>query len=574
MKHFQYIVWIATAISTLTACDITDNIPYPIVYGQITEFEVEGQCGENGESNYTTTIDKEQRMVTLYVCDTVDLSRLRITKITLAGTTFNPDVDYQETPALKVDSAACVRYELFPQQGFAQPMSGQDTRVDFRHDVRFVVHTYQDYAWTVRVKQVIKREIEVENQVGDAIIDPVLCNAVVYVKNEQSLKHLKVQKFSLGGQNGTVTPDPTRYDSYDFYNLREFDVTTGWGTTEKWNVLVFHTDAAVETTAQAFARNLNATISGTKPNGIKPIVEYKAQNETQWRKVPESAMTITATGYSAEILGLTPATKYHYRVTAGDAIVDVQEFTTVAIQQLPNAGFDEWSTDASNPKLLYPWADGATSFWDTGNRGATTVGNSNSVPTDDTSLGRGKAAYLESKWIVIKFAAGNIFTGSYLKTDGTNGVLGFGRPFTAFPTKLTFDYKYKSTVINKAADESKKYLLGRPDSCDVYIALWHIEDGQYEEFQGEKYPIVIRTKPGKEQRLFSANDPRVIAYGQFVQGNTVDDWTSETIQINYKNRLLAPTHIQIVATSSKYGDYFTGGVGSTLVLDNLQLIYE
>jgi hypothetical protein len=271
---------------------------------------------------------------------------------------------------------------------------------------------------------------------------------------------------------------------------------------------------------------------------------------------------------------LSPSTKYEYKVSSGEFELEPQEFATVAIQQLPNTSFDEWHTDASNSKLLCPWVNGDASFWDTGNRGATTVGNSNSIPTDDNSTGRGMAAYLESKYIVIKFAAGNIFTGSYLKTDGTNGILGFGRPFSGFPTKMSFDYKYKSAIINKVGDDAYKYLMGRPDSCNVYVALWHVEDNEYEEYQGEKYPLIIRTKPGQEQNLFSIDDPRVIAYGQFTKGSTVDSWTSETININYKDTQKAPTHILVVASSSKYGDFFTGGVGSTLVLDNMKLIYE
>jgi hypothetical protein len=80
--------------------------------------------------------------------------------------------------------------------------------------------------------------------------------------------------------------------------------------------------------------------------------------------------------------------------------------------------------------------------------------------------------------------------------------------------------------------------------------------------------------PGVNQNLFDPNDPRVIAYGQFTQGNTVENWTTETININYKNTMVEPTHILVVASSSKYGDFFTGGVGSTMVLDNMKLIYE
>ena len=35
-----------------------------------------------------------------------------------------------------------------------------------------------------------------------------------------------------------------------------------------------------------------------------------------------------------------------------------------------------------------------------------------------------------------------------------------------------------------------------------------------------------------------------------------------------------PTHITIVFTSSKDGDLFTGAVGSILIVDDLELLYE
>lgn len=574
MRIYRSIIYVVTVLLTLASCEVKNDFPYPIVHGLITEFEVEGQCGEDGGSSFTTAIDKDAHSITIYVSDTVDLSKLRVTKITLSGTTYNPDVNYQDAPHITPDSAYCLNFNQFPRSSFNKPNSSQDTRVNFTHPVRFVVSTYQDYVWTVTVKQIVKREIEVENQVGNAVIDPHLCNAIIYVNKNQNLRTVKVKKFTLGGTYGVVSPDPTKVSAYDFYSTRTFAVVTGWGEMQQWRVAVYHTDAAVQTTASALARNYNVTISGEKPNGSSPIIEYKEASASSWHTVDAATITTTSTTYSATVGGLQPSTDYQYRVKAGDSSVDAQNFTTASIQKLPNASFDDWSIDAGNSKLYYPWAEGGTSFWDTGNRGATTVGNSNSIPTEDTSTGSGKAAYLESKWIVIKFAAGNIFSGSYLKTDGTNGVLGFGRPFTAFPKALEFDYKYKSEKINKVGDTSLQHLMNEQDSCNIYVALWHIEDGEYEDFQGERYPLIIRTKPGKEQNLFSINDPRVIAYGQFTQGQTIDSWTSEVINIDYKNTELQPTHILIVASSSKYGDFFTGGVGSTLQLDNLKLIYE
>lgn len=574
MRHIYINILLLIAIAVNTACDIKNDIPYPIVHGQITEFEVEGQCGADGSGNITTTIDKEKRQITLYVNDMVNLKKLRITKVSLSGTSYNPDVDYQDKPGLSIDSSKCADYARFPKQAFDKNDTKYDTRVNFSKPVKFVVSTYQNYVWTVNVIQIVNREIELENQVGKAVIDTELCNAVVFVSKNQALSEIKVKKFSLGGEHGVVSPDPTKMESFNFFDVRKFTIRTGWDETQVWRVSVLHTEEEVKTTASAFARNHQVFISGDKPNNSEPVVEYREKDNANWTKVDASNITTTSTTYKAVVNGLKPGTKYEYKVTSGKYDVEAQEFTTATLQQMPNSSFDDWHTDAGNAKLYCPWTSGGTSFWDTGNRGATTVGNSNSYPTDDTSTGSGKAAYLESKYIVIKFAAGNIFTGTYLKTDGTNGVLGFGRPFTAFPDKVTFDYKYTSMEINKCGDQSMQHLMGRPDSCNIYVALWHVEDGDYEQFQGEKYPIIIRTKPGKDQNLFSVNDPRVIAYGNFTSGNTVTSWTQESIQLKYKNTEVAPTHILVVASSSKYGDFFTGGVGSTLVLDNMKLIYE
>ncbi len=573
MKKVLYILIPVFIAICFGSCDVPNDIPYPIVEGRITAFEVEGQCGENGSGEGSATIDKDLRTVSLFVCDTVDVKKLKVKRIELKSETKNPDVDYKDEIALLPDSAACLDFARFPRKGFNAPGSHQDTRMDFSQKVKFILHTYQDYEWTVKVEQIVNREVEVENQVGNAVIDPITHNVVVYVNKEQSLKRLKVHKFSLGGVHGKVSPDPTAQETFDFYDVRQFMVTTGWGEEQSWRVMVCHTEAAMGTTAQAFARTVNAIMSGEKPNGTTPLIEYKKESEQTWLSVPQENIQQTATAYTADIKGLQPSTTYQYRVKAGESSVDVQTFTTTKMLQLENSSFDDWCTDTNNSKLLYPWAEGATPYWETGNKGATTVGNSNSVPTDDTSTGSGKAAYLESKYIVIKFAAGNIFTGSYLRTDGTNGILGFGRPFKAFPAKLTFDYKYNSETINKVGDEALRYMEGRPDSCQIYITLWHIGENDYEEYNGEKFPLIIRTRPS-ERHLFSPNDKRVVAYAQLTQGNDVNEWTSHTLELKYKDNTRIPTHIQVVASSSKYGDYFTGGVGSTLVLDNLKLHYE
>ena len=48
---------------------------------------------------------------------------------------------------------------------------------------------------------------------------------------------------------------------------------------------------------------------------------------------------------------------------------------------------------------------------------------------------------------------------------------------------------------------------------------------------------------------------------------------SFTLPIQYRDNR-QPTYIEIACASSRYGDYFTGGKGSVLLIDEFELIYD
>lgn len=536
----------------LVACTIENDIPYPLVEGAIVAIEVEGQrAGTDGQS-VEATINAKERTVTLFVNDSVDISRLKIKRLEIS-----------DNATLTPDSAACVDVKNFPTIGFAalnELTSTANTRMDFSEPVTFTIHTYQDYEWTVKVTQIVNREIDVVNQIGDAVIDTYSRKVVIYVSTEQSLRNLQVNKMYLGGEFGRVEPDPTTITDYSA--PVEFYVRTSWETTmSKWTVYVYQ-QASSTTTASAFAMVTKAYLNGKIQSGKTPVIEYKTQNSSTWNTLAAANVTTSGTSFSATLTGLKASTTYQYRVTVDGEAGEEKTFATAAAVPLENGSLDSWSKNESNTKLWQPWAEGAESFWDTGNRGATTVGDSNSIPTTETCNGSGNAAALESKWIVLKFAAGNIFTGTYKKTDGTNGVLGFGRPFTSFPSKLRVNYKYNCTTVDKVGDDAMAHLKGKPDSCQIYIALTDWDE-----------PLEIRTRPS-ERQLFDPNDKHVIAYGQVTHGVSIPNWTQRDIELEYRYTNRTPKYILIVASSSKYGDYFTGGTGSKLWLDNLELIYD
>ncbi len=571
MRKNLFLPAVVAVSMVLSSCAIRDDILYPIVESAITAFVVEGQCNADDTGFADAEIVKNSREVNVYVSDTVDVSKLhvRTLEVTNDGT-------------IVADSLAS---RTFPTTSFSDSINKPNATADFSHgSVSFTLRTYQDYVWKVNVRQVMIRDVQLESQVGDAVIDSVNHNVVIYVSESQDLKSVKVEKFSLAGQHGTVIPDPTATATFDFSRMRSFEaISAATGKSVLWKVYVYKTAEQEETTMDVFVRSVSATITGKKPTGVDPVVEYCLQGTSDWKKIPSSQMSVTARAYTAEVTGLVPGKTYEYRVTAGVTITDGKNFTTIAEQQLPNNGFEDWSISGEGTKALYqPWGEGEEGYWDTGNAGATTVGASNSTYVDE---GGRRYANLQSKYIVIKFAAGNIFTGQYVETDGTNGVLSFGRPFTSFPTKMRFEYKYKTSTITKSAPWSEAYsnyisremyenMKGNPDSCSIYIALGDWEPVIYNS-HGVSYtcPYLIRTRPST-LHLFDLNDEHLIAYAQLTKGEDVNEWTTETLNINYRVKNRRPKYIIVVASSSKYGDYFTGGEGSLLQLDNVELLYE
>ena len=400
---------------TLASCVIEDDIPYPVVDGAILSMEVEGQrAGEDGQSA-EATINNTDRTVTLFVNDSVDISNLKIKRLKIT-----------DGAVLVGDSTACVDIKNFPTTGFASLdsiSSTANTRVDFTSPVSFTVSTYQDYKWKVTVKQIINREIDVTNQVGNAVIDAYNRNVIIYVSPEQSLRDLQVNKMNLGGEYGTVEPDPTASTEKDYSSgSRQFFVGNAWeDVMQKWTVYVYHKSGESSASSEAFAMVTKASLSGKIQSGKTPVIEYKKQGDAAWNTLAASAVKVSGTSFTATVTGLKAQTTYQYRISVDGTAGEENSFTTAEEIALTNGSFDNWSQSEKNAKLWQPWGSGENSFWDTGNQGATTVGDSNSTPVTETSNGSGMAASLESKYIVIKFAAGNIFTGTYKKTDEQMG---------------------------------------------------------------------------------------------------------------------------------------------------------
>ncbi|MBQ6880475.1 MAG: PCMD domain-containing protein [Bacteroidales bacterium] len=266
--------------------------------------------------------------------------------------------------------------------------------------------------------------------------------------------------------------------------------------------------------------------------------------------------------------GLTPDTDYEYRLRYEDgdieSISEPVAFTTEEQISLYNGGFEDWWVDG---KTEYPNEQG-TNFWDTKNKSSASFGGSNTTGITDIVHGGYMAARLESKYIVIKFSAASLYTGSFECLIGTDGdSVNWGTPFTSRPTALKGWMQYAPAVIagtqgfssDAPADAPGK---GEPDVCAIFCALLS-EALTVDNTDMSTFPDL-------------ETDPRVIAYGALPAEQSVStdgQWKEVNIPLVYRDLNKKPTHLLIVFTSSKYGDYQHGGKGSTLYIDDFSLEY-
>lgn len=512
----------AAIIASAQSC-LHDNIPYPYIQANITSISAEGQMG-------SASIDSTDLVVKFRFPEDANIYSVKIT-------------DLSVSPNTEVVGDALAK----------------DKVIDLGEPYKVTLRMYQDYEWTLVSVRDIERYFTVDGQVGSAVIDPEARTVTATVTDRVPLDAVPVLTCKLGPSSSTQTPALAGGD-VDFSNPVKVTIEN-YGHTEEWTVEITQTQSTVFT-VRADGWTRVAWIYGQAQEGKDNYIEYRLAGNSEWQRVPDSEVTHSGGDFTARITGLTPNTVYEARAVSGDETGATLMFTTGSALQLPNSNFDDWW---QNGKVWNPWLQDGTPYWDTGNKGATTLGQSNTVPTDDTCDGTGKAAMLQSKFVGFgslgKLAAGNIFVGTYVRTEGTNGVLSFGRDFAERPTRLTGYMKYKTSPITSVS-KGFESMKGQPDTCIIWCALIDSDE-----------PFEVRTNPNNRQ-LFNPDDDFVIAYGKYEIGEDVDAYVPFDIALDYKATDRVPKYILVTASASKYGDYFTGANGAVLYLDNFELKYD
>ena len=293
-------------------------------------------------------------------------------------------------------------------------------------------------------------------------------------------------------------------------------------------------------------------------------LQYKAANSATWSSIAASDLTINGDDLSYKLTGLTPETDYTYRfayITADEEVFSAESsFTTEPQTALYNGGFEDWYSVGS---YYSPNADASTKFWDTSNPGSASFNFIVSSPDESFKHGGSKSAKLESKYAVIKLAAGSIYTGTFGKVSGTSATINWGVPFTGRPTALKCYISYAPGSVNRGTKPSIATApeTGENDHCGVRIALM-------------TKSVTINNSSSAWYFPDWENDDFVVAYGYYEQSASDNgQWRELTIPLTYPSLTKQPTHILITAASSAYGDYFYGSDASVLNVDDFELIY-
>ena len=385
---------------------------------------------------------------------------------------------------------------------------------------------------------------------------------------------LNIKESGTGESGISVTVDPTTHEYSYTFNVSTKPTSGATMTAGAWDRL-------------AYLQATNVVPgTGVSTEGMK--FQYREASETAvLAETDETSWTdvVTTTEenkYTAMLTGLTAETAYEYRLVNGNGdVISTQSFTTGeadAQTALQNGGFEDWCTIQTQGlfgkvNTAYPNASADVNFWDTSNTGANTVSTNDPTSSVTSPIVSGThAAKLESKKVVIAFAAASLYTGTFGSVDPSSmsATLNFGQPFTSRPIALHGYYQYTPANVDNVGDNlpaDATVSEGNPDQCAIYVAL-------------TKKTYTINNKQ-EDTFIDFEGDENIIAYGtiegDYVKTNgAANGYTEFTIPLQYKESQFGaiPTHIIIVCSASKYGDYFTGGEGSTLYVDDFSLVYE
>lgn len=222
-------------------------------------------------------------------------------------------------------------------------------------------------------------------------------------------------------------------------------------------------------------------------------------------------------------------------------------------------------TTGSNGDKIYDWASG--------NSGYVTVAGNKSPDEYPTTITEGRSGGLAAKMQTVytssfaaatgnPIAAGNLFLGSF-KTNLLNTLKStkFGLPYSGeLPKSVRTYYKYKAGI--EVRDQDFDVVPGAKDTFDIYAIIF--ESREKDNFQYGDHDF---------------KDPRNVAIARVSSSQRIETTTWRELQFDFEmisGKTYDPEKeyvLAIVMSSSIDGARFTGAIGSTLIVDEIELIF-
>lgn len=368
-----------------------------------------------------------------------------------------------------------------------------------------------------------------------------------------------------------------KYEAVPFYatfKVRVVDNNDNTVTSAPFTIKIQKLTAQVNVAeANAFARSFRG-VTMTVNEGIasKFALQYRT-GEGDWTTVkPESIEGNTLT--FAKIGGsLLPETAYQFRSIYDNNAAEVSDnvvVTTEAAAQVGNAGFEDWTTETmtvnvnlTTKKFTHNWYNAFSTsdleqWWAVTSKqsmpsSVSTSSNYNvkNIPTvaySADSFSGSKSAHIFTVNIgyfnTPDVASGTSYAGELFigTADDSGNPTYSGHRFTTRPDKISFRYKYAPKG-------------------------------------SEKFYVKIELKDAAGSVLYSKED---------TQGSAATEWTEYTTSIDWADLTKKPENILIIFKSSSSakpdvtaksnlevaGKTETGHFGSSLYIDDIQMIYE
>ena len=373
--------------------------------------------------------------------------------------------------------------------------------------------------------------------------------------------------------------DCLKYEAAPFAGTFKLSVTDKNGNTAEsgeFSLKMLKNNAVLNLSeANAFARsvrNVSLNVETGKPENY--TLQYRTVDGT-WKNA-DGVVSGKVVAFN-KIAGLTPGTDYQFRAVYNnnpDNATDVITVKTEDASQVENAGFEDWTTEtitisvaaSSNRQLDWylPYQDASSGWW--------AVTSKQSMPT----------SILSTTWTSVKS-----FPTVAFSPDAHSG----NRSAHIYSVNIG-KYNTNSANIPVFGVKSKTYpgelFIGTADASGN-----HTSDGHVFTSRPDRLTFHYKYAPHGSENFYvkvelKDNSGNVISSKEVTDGAAAQDWTEYSIDLDWADitRKVADIFISFKSSSSSdpgvtvgsslevAGNNVDGHFGSSLYVDDIELIYE